>query len=146
MKMRNEDGFEIGLLTHREADRDVVARRAGGDDITLRRVDEVVLRAARAAHDVEGVLQIACQCRVLRTFRERGTYAVQVEGVGGTGRRGGSRERELDRRVGRQSVHAAGGQEVLGGVGAAHDLEQDRHGGRHKAVAVDEEVGAVLTR
>ena len=39
-----------------EADRDVVARRAGGDDVALGRVDVVVLGAARAAHDVEGVL------------------------------------------------------------------------------------------
>ena len=40
----------------READGDVVARRAGGDNIALGRVDVVVGVAARAAHDPELVL------------------------------------------------------------------------------------------
>ena len=39
-----------------EADGDVVASRAGGDDVTLGRVDVVVGVAASAAHDPELVL------------------------------------------------------------------------------------------
>ena len=39
-----------------EADRDVVPRRAGRDDIALRGVDVVVLGAAGRANNVEGVL------------------------------------------------------------------------------------------
>ena len=39
-----------------EADGDVVASRAGGDDVALGRVDIVVRVTARAAHDPELVL------------------------------------------------------------------------------------------
>ncbi len=39
-----------------EADRDVVARSTGANDVALRGVDIVVLRAASTAHDVESVL------------------------------------------------------------------------------------------
>ena len=112
-------------VVRREADRDVVARRARADDVALRGVHVVVVGAAGGADDVEGV-------------------AVQVEGVRLARRVRGHREGDLDRRVGREGVDAAAREEVGGGERAGHDLEQDRDGRRDEGLAVDEEVGAVL--
>ena len=72
-----------------------------------------------------------------------GTYAVQMEGVRRARgvHRGG--EGDLDGRVDRELVDAAGRQEVLGGLGTAQDLEEDGHGGRDEGGVVNGEVVAV---
>ncbi len=70
----------------------------------------------------------------------KGTYTVQVEGVRSTGGGGSSREGELDGRVGRERVDAAGGEEVLGRVGTRDDLQQDRDSRGNEGGAVDEKV------
>ena len=50
------------------------------------------------------------------------TYTVQVEGVRLARRVRGHWEGDLDRRVGREGVDAAAGEEVRGGERAGHDL------------------------
>jgi hypothetical protein len=61
-----------------------------------------------------------------------GTYMERMRATGDT-----SREGKLDGRVAGQSIDAPGRQEVRGGLGARHDLQQDRHGRRHERHAVD---------
>ena len=62
----------------------------------------------------------------------------------GTGSGGASRERDLDGRVVREGVDAAGRKKVLGGVGPGDDLQQDRDGRGSERCTVDEEVRSVL--
>ena len=80
----------------REPDRDVIARRAGANNIALRGVDVVVVGGAGGADDMEDV-------------------AVEVEGVRLAGGARGHREGDLDGRVVRESVDGAGGQELRRG-------------------------------
>ena len=64
--------------------------------------------------------------------------------MGSTGRiRGRDRERQLNRRVRRQAVKAATGEEIGDIRGTAHDLEEDGNGGRCEGGAVDREVRAI---
>ncbi len=74
------------------------------------------------------------------------TYTVQVEGVGAAGCVGVRGEGDLDGRVLRERIDATGRQEVLGGLRAAQDLQEDGDGGRNKGGIVDEEVRGVETK
>ena len=71
------------------------------------------------------------------------TYTVQVERMGGSGGVGRGGEGELDGGVDGELVDTSGRQEVLGGLCAAQDLEENWHGGRGEGRIVDREVGAV---
>ena len=62
----------------------------------------------------------------------------------GTGSGGAGRECDLDGRVVREGVDAAGRKKVLGGIGSGDDLQQDRDGRGSERCAVDEEVRSVL--
>ena len=70
---------------------------------------------------------------------------MQVERVRGTGGVSGDHgERDLDRRVRRQRVVAAGREEIGRGGGAGENLQKGGDGGRDESNIVDEELGAVL--
>ena len=86
-----------------EAECDIITTTTNAEDITARGVHVVVVGAAGGADDVEGV-------------------AVEVEGVRLARRVRGHWEGDLDRRVGREGVDAAAGEEVRGGERAGHDL------------------------
>ena len=78
-------------------------------------------------------------------FSNGGTYTVQVERVGCAGGVSGNHgERDLDRRVRRQRVVAAGREEIGRGGGAGENLQKGGDGGRDESNIVDEELGAVL--
>ena len=112
-------------VVRREPDRHIIPRRTRAHHIALRRVHVVVLRLPRPAHDVERV-------------------PVQVERVRGPRRvRRRHGERDLDRRVRGEGVHAAPREQVRRGGRAREDLEEDGDGGRDEGRAVDEELGAV---
>ncbi len=112
-------------VVRREPDRDVVAHRPRAHHVALRRVHVVVRRLPRPAHDVERV-------------------PVQVEGVRrarGPGRRDG--ERQLDRRVRRERVHAPAREQVRRRGRAGEDLEQDGDVRWDEGRAVHEELRPV---
>ena len=83
-------------VVRREPNRNVIAGRAGADDIALRGVDVVVVGSAGGADNMEDV-------------------AVKVEGMRLAGRSGGHWEGDLDGRIVRESVDGAGGQELRRG-------------------------------
>ena len=128
-----------------KADCDVVARRAGGDNIALGWVDVVVVGAAGAADNPEGVLWFHISVHGPHNRRrEVRTYTVEMERMRRAGRvSGGDGERDLDARVGREAVDGAVWKQLARRARTAQDLEEHGHGGRHERLVVDEEVRAV---
>ena len=57
-----------------------------------------------------------------------------------------SRQGDFNRRVLGENIDAAVREEILSGLRAAENLEQDRDGRRSERMVVDVEVGAVLQR
>ena len=86
------------------------------------------------------------QRRISARVRESYLLTVEMEGVGLAGRVRGHREGELDGGVGRERVEAAAGEEVCCALGAREDLEEDGNRGRNEGRAINEELGAVLSK